>query len=192
MLKLSGLRAIHREFMNSYLNGGQANRIAMAEQNSTLFLVSGKIAAGKSTMAVNLAKQHSAVLVSEDHWLSSLYPGEIETIEDYVRCSARIRDALHPHIVHLLQMSQSIVMDFPANTLSQRKWLRGIFEAANAAHELHFIDAPDDVCKERLRQRYLTGEHPFQTSEADFELITSHFVAPSPDEGFNVVVHRFE
>jgi hypothetical protein len=31
---------------------------------------------------------------------------------------------------------------------------------------------------------------PFQTSEADYDLFMSYFVPPTPNEGFNIVVHR--
>lgn len=162
----------------------------MQKHTSKLILISGKIAAGKSTLASKLASRQASVLISEDHWLSNMYPGEITTLDDYVRCSARLRDAVHPHVVSLLREGLSVVMDFPANTISQRQWLRGIFETANAAHELHYIDVPDEVCKRRLRNRNLAGEHPFQPSEEDFDLFTSHFVAPLPDEGFNIITQR--
>lgn len=163
----------------------------MQKQTSTLFLVSGKIASGKTTLANELASRPATVLVSEDHWLSTLYPGEISTIDDYVRCSTRLRDAMQSHVVSLLRDGMSVVMDFPANTVSQRRWLRGIFVAAEVAHELHYIEVPDTVCKARLRDRNLAGAHPFQPSEADYDLFTSHFVTPTADEGFNVIHHRF-
>ncbi len=155
-----------------------------------LYLVSGKIAAGKSTLARGLAERCSAVLVREDDWLAKLYPDEISTLDDYVRCSARLRGAIGPHVVSLLREDLSVVMDFPANTRKQRQWLRELFEAAEVRHELHFIDAPDELCKSRLRERNESGEHEFQTSEADFDLFTRYFVPPGDDEGFNITIHR--
>ncbi len=59
----------------------------------------------------------------------------------------------------------------------------------NVAHELHLFDVPDTIRKQRLRERNADGEHPFQVSEADYDLFTSYFVPPGPSEGFNVVVH---
>jgi len=41
-----------------------------------------------------------------------------------------------------------------------------------------------------LRARNASGEHPFETSDAQFDLISSYFVAPADDEGFDVVRHR--
>ena len=162
----------------------------MLEHETTLFLVCGKIAAGKSTLARELAVRPSRVLISEDHWLSTLYPGEIKTLEDYVRCSAILKQAIEPHVIELLNEGLSVVMDFPANTLRQRRWLRGLCVASGAHNELHFVDVPDDVCKRRLRERNKSGQHAYQTSEEEFDLITRFLVPPSEDEGFNLRIHQ--
>lgn len=162
----------------------------MSEHETTLFLICGKIAAGKSTLARKLAARPSTVLISEDHWLSTMYPGEIMTLEDYVRCSARLKEAVEPHVIDLLNEGLSVVMDFPANTLQQRRWLRGLCVASGVRNELHFIDVPDDVCKHRLRERNKSGQHAYQTSEEEFDSFTRFLVPPSEDEGFNLSIHQ--
>ena len=45
-------------------------------------------------------------------------------------------------------------------------------------------------CRARLRARNASGTHDYAASDAEFDLITSHFVAPTPEEGFTVIVHR--
>jgi predicted kinase len=154
-----------------------------------LYLLCGKIAAGKSTLARRLAERPATLLVSEDHWTSSLFSGELKTIEDYGRCSARLRAAMAPHLVDILRQGLSVVLDFPANTVSNRDWMRSLIAQAKVAHELHLLDVPDTICKQRLRERNAAGKHPFQVSEADYDLFTSYFVPPGPSEGFNVVIH---
>ena len=94
-----------------------------------------------------------------------------------------------PHIVDILQQGLSIVLDFPANTVSNRNRMRSLITQSSAAHELHLLDVPDTICKQRLQERNAGGKHPFQVSEADYDLFTSYFVPPGPSEGFNVVVH---
>jgi predicted kinase len=157
---------------------------------ATLYLVCGKIAAGKSTLARSLTARPATLLISEDHWMSNLFSGELKTIDDYRRFSARLRAAMGPHIVNILQQGLSIVLDFPANTVSNRNWMRSLIIQANVAHELHLLDVPDTTCKRRLRERNAGGEHPFQINEAQYKLFTSYFVPPGPDEGFKVVVHK--
>ena len=162
----------------------------MPRSQPTLYMLCGKIAAGKSSLAQRLAARPATVLISEDHWNACLFHEELKTIEDYSRCSGRLANAMGPHIVALLQAGMSVVLDFQANTLARRRWMRTLFEAANAAHELHFLDITDATCKRRLSARNAAGEHPFQVSDADYELFTRYFVPPTPEEGFNVVVHK--
>ena len=49
---------------------------------ATLHLICGKIAAGKSTLAAELASRPATLLISEDVWLSCLYKDEQKTIDD--------------------------------------------------------------------------------------------------------------
>src|SRR5450755_1538260 len=144
----------------------------------TLYLLCGKIAAGKSTLARRLAARPATLLISEDHWTSSLFSGELQTIEDYGRCSARLRAAMAPHLVDILRQGLSVVLDFQANTVSSRNWMRSLIAQADVAHELHQLDIPDTICKHRL-----------QVTEADYDLFTIYFVPPGPREDFNVVIH---
>lgn len=154
-----------------------------------LHMVCGKIAAGKSTLTQRLAAEPNTVLISEDTWLATLYPDEIRELPDYTRASGRLKATMADHVAALLAAGVSVVLDFPANTVANRAWARGIFEKAGAAHRLHFLDVPDEVCKQRLRARNASGTHAFETSDAQFELISSHFVPPSQEEGFEVVRH---
>ena len=67
--------------------------------------------------------------------------------------------------------------------------MRSLISDAQVAHELHLLDVPDAVCKERLRQRNSNGEYPYQVDEATYDQFMSYFVPPTLDEGFNVIVH---
>ena len=159
-------------------------------QNTTLFLLCGKIAAGKSTLARRLAARPRTLLISEDHWTSNLFADDLRTMDDYARFSARLRAAMGPHVVDILRQGLSVVLDFPANTGKTRNWMRSMIAGANAAHDLHLLDVPDAICKQRLQARNAAGQHPFSVSKAEYEQFTSHFVPPAPEEGFNVIVHH--
>ena len=161
----------------------------MSEEETTLHLLVGKICAGKSTLAAALGRAPRTVVVSEDAWLSALFGDEMQTVADYVRCAAKLRAAMEPHLIALLRVGLSVVLDFPANTPATRGWMRGLFETAGCAHRLHFLDVTDDICKLRLQQRNAEGTHAFTVSEEEFDRISSHFVAPSDDEGFEILVY---
>lgn len=162
----------------------------MAHAPGTLHLLCGKIAAGKSTLARQLAERHAAAIVGEDFWLSRLYGEEMASVADYVRCSARLREAIGPHLVDLLRLGVSIVLDFPANTRANRAWMRGIAEAAGAGHRLHFLDLPDSVCRARMHARNAAGAREFAPTDAHFDLITAHFEPPAESEGLTIELHR--
>jgi predicted kinase len=155
----------------------------------TLHLFCGKIASGKSTLARQIAARPATLLVSEDHWTSHLFAEEMKTIDDYGRYSWRLRAAMGPHVVAVLRQGLSVSLDFQANTVKVRTWMRSLIAEANVAHELHLLDVPDAICRQRLRERNASGEHPFDVSDATYDLFTRYFVPPDPAEGFNVVVH---
>jgi len=156
-----------------------------------LIFLCGKMAAGKSTLAKQLARQEHAVLLAQDEFLDHLFPDEITDIPGFVRYSSRLRNALGPHVRELLTKGISVVLDFPGNTKAQRAWFRQLFEHANAQHELHFVDASDALCKRQLRARSkdVPAGTPW-TTDAEFEAITAHFQPPSEEEGFNVIRHE--
>ena len=155
----------------------------------TLHMIFGKIASGKSTLCAKLGTEAETVVISEDDWLNALFADDMASIKDYGRCARKLRDVVGPHVVSLLQAGVSVVLDFQANTVDARNWMRGIFEKAGASHILHVLDVPDDVCLERLRMRNAEGGHAFAVTEDQFHQISRHVVLPSADEQFNVVLH---
>jgi len=159
--------------------------------SAKLIFFCGKMAAGKSTLAKDLAHRESAVLLVQDDFLDALFPGEITDIPEFLKCSSRLKNALAPHVCALLSKGISVVLDFPGNTKGQRAWFRVLIERANVEHELHFVDASDAMCKSQLRSRSagLPGGTPW-IRDADFEAISAYFQPPSEDEKFNVVRHE--
>ena len=162
----------------------------MTKNTATLHLLSGKIAAGKSTLAADLGRAPNTVVVSEDEWLSALFGDEMRTLADYVRCSSRLRTALEPHLIDLLSSGVSVVLDFAANTPETRVWMRELFTKAGCEHRLHYLDLSDEICRERLHRRNAEGLHPFAATDAEFDRVTSYFVPPSADEGFDILIHN--
>ena len=159
--------------------------------STKLIFFCGKMAAGKSTLARDLADREDSVLLVQDDFLDSLFPGEITDIPGFVRCSSRLKNALTPHVCALLSKGISVVLDFPANTKAQRAWFRELIERAKVEHELHFVDASDALCKSQLRERTmgLPDGTPW-TTDAEFEAMNAHFQPPLEDEKFNVVRHE--
>jgi predicted kinase len=138
------------------------------------------MAAGKSTLSRELAERENAVLLVQDEFLERLFPGEIVDVPGFVKYSSRVKDALGPHICSLLSRGVSVVLDFPGNTRKQRAWFRHLFEASEAEHELHFIDASDEFCKRQLKERSRgLPAGTAWTTDAEFDAITAYFEPPS-------------
>lgn len=161
----------------------------MTQPQPTLDMLCGKIAAGKSTLAATLARHAGTVLISEDDWLSTLFGDQMTNGADYMRFSSKLKAAMGPHVAMLLDAGVSVVLDFPANTVDQRAWMRAIIDRTGAAHQLHLLQASDALCLARLRARNASGEHAFAATEAQFHRFTKHFAPPTPDEGFNIMEH---
>jgi len=160
-------------------------------QAATLHFTCGKMAAGKTTLARQLAAELGAILVSWDLWLGRLYPVEIASFDDFLKYSARLRTIIGPHITDLLVRGQDVVLDYPANVPASRAWVRSVFEAASARHVLHLVDTPDAQCLVQLerRNRELPEGSVHMTAE-QFAAITALFVPPDPSEGFDIQVHH--
>ncbi len=154
-----------------------------------LHLMCGKAASGKSTLTAKLGQIGGTVIIAEDDWLNTLYPNEMTSLADYMRSATKLRNIMGQHIISLLNAGTSVVLDFQANTIASREWMRSILEKTNANHQLHLLDVPDDICIARLRARNAQADHPFTISEDQFRQLVQHFVAPSPDEGFNIITH---
>lgn len=157
------------------------------DRTPTLHVVCGKLASGKTTLARKIADECGAILVSEDVWLSTLFPGEHTTFAEYFDQSARFRRALAPHVQDLLRRGVSIVFDFAGNVPRERAWAGSLCTVENARLLLHYIKASDEVCKRQLRLRNEELPHGSQhTTDEEFDEITKYFVPPDPSEGFDV------
>lgn len=155
----------------------------------TLHMLCGTIASGKSTLATQLAAAPGTVRISEDDWLAALYGEEMSTVADFVRCSAKLRAAMGAHVAALLDAGLSVVLDFQANTVESRAWMRRILDRTEAGHRLHVMEADDATCLARLRARNAAGDHVFAATEAQFLQMARSYAPPTPDEGFEIVRH---
>jgi predicted kinase len=155
----------------------------------TLIFFCGKMGAGKSTLSRQISQELNAILLSEDDWLSTLYPEEIKNFDDYLKYANRLKPLLKSHIRSILNSGISVVMDFPANTRNQRAWLKDIFFDRGIPHRLIYLDVDDKTCIEQIAQRRETNpERALFDTEEVFHHVTSFFQPPSDDEGFAIEI----
>lgn len=156
-------------------------------ESGTLMFFCGKMGAGKSTKSKEVTLENSAVLISEDAWLSMLYPGQILTFDDYLKYSALLRPLIKSHVQQILLTGTTVVLDFPANTSKQRAWFKNIVLEIDAKHQLIYLDVSDEKCIKQIAQRRL--EQPersdFDTEEM-FHHVTKYFEVPTESEELHI------
>src|SRR5215467_16288007 len=124
--------------------------------------------------------------------MADIARAQIDSLADFVWHAKRLRAALAPHAVRLLQLGISVVFDFAGNTPNDRAWVRSIFESAHADHVLHYIVASNESCKARLRLRNETkpeGLYFGFVGEDRFDEVTRYFTPPSDQEKFHVIYY---
>lgn len=161
-------------------------------EKGTLIFFCGKMGSGKSTLSRKISCQEGAILLSEDEWLKTIYPDEIESFEDYIKYSSRLKPVLKEHVQNILNSGISVVMDFPGNTEKQRAWFKEIYAEYEFPHKLIYVEASDSLCLKQLKTRRKTHlERARFDTEDVFHQVTSYFQPPSEHEGFKVeVVYR--
>lgn len=159
---------------------------------ATLHFICGKPGAGKTTLARELARSLPAIVICEDEWLATLEL-EIRSVDDYRQASNRCRKVMASLVPDLLRLGVSVVLDYAANTVERRAWVRSLFEPVGAEHVLHWIEASDAECLDNVHRR--NDEKPVgiyfgPVSDELFHAVTPHIVPPSPEEGFHVLRRR--
>ncbi|QTL48113.1 MULTISPECIES: AAA family ATPase [Priestia] len=156
--------------------------------SGTLYFFCGKMGAGKSTKSKQLALDKHAVLLSEDEWISSLYPNQVASFEDYLKFSELLKPFLKKHVQNILSVGTDVVMDFPANTQKLRKWFLDMASEVNANHQLIFLNLNNEQCLRQIAQR--RKEQPERAAfdtEAMFIHVTGFFEEPEASEGLNIL-----
>ena len=152
-----------------------------------LLFFCGKMGAGKSTLSAKIAEQYNAVRLSEDEWLSQLYPQQIKDFDDYIKLSRQMRLLVRQLVKDMLLAGTSVVMDFPANTVKQRAWFKALCDEAQCDHEMIYLEASDEVCLEHLAaRRQQQPERSAFDTEAVFKQVTGFFEAPGDSEQLNI------
>jgi predicted kinase len=160
-------------------------------EKGTLYFLTGRAGAGKSTFARQLSADHHAILICEDQWLARLFGG-VTNLQEYLEQRGRIRQLLAEWTPQMLEAGHSVVFDFGGNTLRDRAWVRSLFTKVGAAHELHYLVADESLCRQRIRDRNRTkpeGIYWGDVSDELFDEVNKYFQPPTSDEGFTIVEH---
>ena len=160
---------------------------------STVFLICGNTAAGKTTYSAELAKQYNAIQFSIDPWMQVLYSDDYDPqvhsfqwlIERTERCKTQMRIIAES----LIKQGINVIFDFGFGDVETRKYYREWAVAQGAEVSLHFLDVPVEERRKRVHKRNEEkgASFAFEVTDEMFDYVESMFVPPSDDELINGV-----
>lgn len=147
-----------------------------------LFITCGLQAAGKTTLARRLEREHSAIRLTADEWLRELHPAlsgvELEPLRD------RVEQVQWSTAIRLLVLGCNVVLDWGLWLRQERDHYRSQARARGAGVVLFVLDTPLEERWERLSRRNagLPGGTYLPITRAEFEATAALFQRPTPEE----------
>lgn len=152
----------------------------MQDQHSrapVLLVMVGLPASGKTTRAIELEREWSALRLTPDEWLIPLFraPDEVG------------RDILEGRFIWLarraLRCGTNVILDFGVWSRDERTALRAMALSVDARPKLVYLDIGEDEQRRRVVDRQSTqGSSTFFISEKKLRRYRSIFEPPAPDE----------
>lgn len=125
------------------------------DKQPRLVVLCGLPAAGKTTLARELADAYGAIRLDADEWKLAL---GIDPFDDDAR--VRLEGQLLDLAKRLLSLGTSVVLEWGFWARVERDALRDLARSVDARVELHFLDMPYDELVRRAVQRTANGGIP--------------------------------
>lgn len=154
---------------------------------ATLNLVFGPCGAGKTTYAYSLARREGAVAFVLDDWAARLFGPDVDGPLDFKwigerfgRCQALIWSTA----VAVLNAGSSVVLDLGLMRRGDREKICKLAQEAGLSMQWHFIDAPQEVRRERITARNDTKGETFvsEVPPEMFDMFEALYEPPRPAE----------
>lgn len=149
---------------------------------ATLHLMVGLPCSGKTTLALTLEREHSALRLTVDEWHLRLFGQDAEDPEHNARHSL-IESLLWEVASRALVLGTNVILDFGFWAREEREDYRSRAKQLGASSEVHFRDVPDDELLRRLAQRNTQSSVlAFHIPEEMMKPWIAFFQKPMPDE----------
>jgi predicted kinase len=143
-----------------------------------LILMVGLPAAGKTTLAKELAATHQALRLTPDHWMIPLFGDSMAEGKRWVLEGRLLSVALQA-----LRLGTSVVLDYGLWGRDERSALRWLARSVGATCQVVYLPVDKDVELARIAHRQETTPHQtFPMSEADVDAWRLQFQVPDAAE----------
>lgn len=142
----------------------------------TLYVLTGLPGSGKSTYAVALAERTGAAHVDMD---DAVHAAGLSLVDYEARFA--LQPSVEATIAPLLTAGVSVIAEFGSWTREERDRLRRLADGTGARTELHWVDTPLEICRERVLARGGLGAEDLAGAILDSSV--DNFERPTREEG---------
>lgn len=160
---------------------------------SKIHIVFGPQGAGKSTYSKKLAKEVNGIHMSIDNWMWKLFGADLPKSMNLKWINERV-ERCETHIWELTKNITTcgceVILDLGFTKLAKRKKFKQLAEEINVPTQVHFINAPHDIRRQRVLDRNVTkgSTFSFEVTPGMFDFMEGEFHRPWEDELVGVIV----
>ena len=156
-------------------------------QQSQVALLCGMTGSGKTTLAIYLEEDISAVRFSIDEWMIKLY-GHHMSREDFDRNMKSIKQLIWQVVDRLVLIGTNVVLDYGFWQASEREIAYRRIKEKGAIPIVYFLNVPLSTLKQRLAKRNSNlSEGTFEITSQMLETFSANFEPPQVDEGIQII-----
>ena len=154
---------------------------------SRVILVCGPTGVGKTTYSISLSKKINAIRFSIDPWMKTLFAEDMTSldyswmIERVNRCYEQIWEVSE----QILRLGGSVVLDLGFTEKAQRKIFADRAKALGISAEVHYLDAPLAIRKNRVEKRNTEKDpsvYAFDVTDFMINFMEPRFEKPDAEE----------
>lgn len=152
-----------------------------------LILVCGPTGVGKTTYSVDFSKKAKAVRFSIDPWMHTLFAADMGEL-DYEWMIERVNrcyDQIWQVSEQILTLDGNVILDLGFTTKEQRQLFSDRAKELDINAEVHYLDAPTEVRRQRVNKRNTEKDpdiYAFEVTDMMFDFMEPRFEVPDEVE----------